>query len=74
MMPFHAAERFKKRRKKREDCLSEASFAAPVFFKNVKDCSLKANQVNGCPFFWFVFFGQAKKMNKQNKFIKISKI
>jgi len=21
------------------------------------------DQVNGCPFFWFVFFGHAKKMN-----------
>jgi hypothetical protein len=24
---------------------------------------LEADQVNGCPFFWFVFFGQTKKMN-----------
>ena len=27
----------------------------------------KAGQVNGCPFFWFVFFGKTKKMNWLNK-------
>jgi hypothetical protein len=48
---------------KREDCLSETSFAVPVIFKTAQENSLKANQVNGCLFFWFVFFGQAKKMN-----------
>jgi hypothetical protein len=50
--------------KKSEDCLREASFAAPVNFKTAQGNSLKANQVNGCFFIWFIFFGQAKKMNK----------
>jgi len=31
------------------------------------------DQVNGCPFFWFVFFRQVKKMNN-NKFLKQNEI
>jgi hypothetical protein len=27
----------------------------------------QVDQVAGCPFFWFVFFRQVKKMNKKNK-------
>jgi len=39
--------------------LSELS----VFCEQHREACL-AGQVNGCPFFWFVFFGQTKKMNK----------
>jgi hypothetical protein len=69
----HFAELFKNIRKQREDCLNEASFAAPEYFKNVRNVSLCETNVIGLSFLsplrcWFVFFSQVKKMNEINYF------
>jgi len=42
-----------------------ATFRSVRSVRAAKGNSPQADQVNGCLFFWFVFFGQAKKMNKQ---------
>jgi len=45
--------------------LSERSeFCSARLFRAAQDSPPEADQVIGCPFFWFVFFGQTKKMNK----------
>ena len=66
ILPFHVAEHRRNGRKKREDCLSHAvgvtSSAAPGYFEEHRESAI-GGQVTGCPFFWFVFFGPAKKMN-----------
>jgi hypothetical protein len=38
-------------------------FEASAFYEQRREVRRRAAQVNGCLFFWFVFFGQAKKMN-----------
>jgi hypothetical protein len=47
--------------------LSESAFAdefrSARLFQTALGSSLKTDQVNGCSFFWFVFFRQVKKMN-----------
>jgi hypothetical protein len=42
----------------------DATFRDVCFLQAAQGNPLKADQVIGCLFFWFVFFGQAKKMNK----------
>jgi hypothetical protein len=40
-----------------------SEFHSAHLFQAAQGIPLEAEQVNGCPFFWFAFFGQAKKMN-----------
>jgi hypothetical protein len=41
-----------------------ATFRGFCFLRAAQGSPPKAGQVIGCFFFWFVFFGQAKKMNR----------
>jgi len=61
-VPSHAAEQHKKTGIALK--LSERSeFFSARLFCAAQGIPLKAEQVIGCIFFWFVFFVQAKKMN-----------
>jgi hypothetical protein len=73
-MPFHAAEQHNKERK---NVLAEHPARGyklrdfpkrPVFTSSGGQSALGGpavkRRVNDCPFFWFVFFGQTKKMNR----------
>jgi len=74
-MPFHAAEQRRKRRISAGTCLSPPfadEFCSARLFQAAQGSQPKADQVNGCTFFWFVFFMQVKKMNKLNKFRKLN--
>ena len=51
-------------RKKREDCLSTASSAAPVYFKKAREVPLFGTNVIGLPF--LVRFLGKQKMNEAN--------
>ena len=69
-MPFHAAEQQSEERNS-----GSAEYPAGGGINTPKGVRLSetpslceqrreaVGQVNGCPFFWFVFLGQAKKMN-----------
>jgi hypothetical protein len=61
-LPFHAAEQRSKKQKNdsAEHLSGSATFRGVCF---VRAAQAAEGQVNGCPFFWFVFFGQTKKMN-----------
>jgi len=48
-----------------EPRLGGASFYNPGSFEEHRASRTKCGTAgHGCPFFWFVFFGQAKKMNR----------
>jgi hypothetical protein len=52
-----------KRPKQEFELFERSEFLNSRAFRGAQGSSVTRNQVNGCPFFWFVFFGQAKKMN-----------
>jgi len=61
LMPFHAAEQHSKERK---NVLAEQSdFPKRPLFVSSAGMSAVGGPSERCHFFWFVFFGQAKKMN-----------
>jgi hypothetical protein len=69
-LTFHAAEQRSKGRK--NDSAERSDFPKRPFFMSSTPqgginygTSRLRDQVNGCLFFWFVFFGQTKKMNLQ---------
>ena len=67
----HAAEYHRSCRKRSLNCLSppEADeFSSSRKLRGTQGILPTAGQVTGGLFFWFVFFGQAKKMNNMTAF------
>jgi hypothetical protein len=57
--PFHAAEQRSKKQK--NNSAERSDFPRCLLFCKLRRVAV--GQVMGSLFFWFVFFGQAKKMN-----------
>ena len=65
LLPYHAAEqRSKERISDSAERMRLSDVARSLWI--AQGSPPLADQVNGCLFFWFVFFGQAKKMNIKN--------
>jgi len=62
-MPFHASRAAQNLPKQEFELFERSEFLNSRQIQAAQGSPALRDRVNGCPFFWFVFFGQAKKMN-----------
>ena len=65
ILPFHAVEHHRNGRNMSLNLSERCEFLNSGLFREAQENLAARDQVNGCPFFWFVFFGRTKKMNVQ---------